>query len=182
MDITWRMRMLLRLGVGLLGMCLTAIPGDAADYLGVAVGDKLAQVGVSGFGGPAKVLLEGMQGKEVVVVVTGTFIYSGRRKPPGEQDAKYRFGGRYGTGKACLPCEDKKDARLSFQIDGDYREPMKEEFASHTYVYTRKVAPNGEIMFKVADEDYTDNSGDELKVTIFKQPERSRGGRPPQSR
>ena len=170
MGMTRRMQLLLWLGVGLLGMSLTAIPCNAADFLGVAVGDKLAQVGVSGFGGPAKVSLEGMQGKEVVVVVTGTFIYSGRRKPPGEQDAKYRFGGRYGSGKACLPCEDKKNARLSFQIDGDYREPMKEDFASHTYVYTWKVAPNGEITFKVADEDYADNSGDELKATIFKQP------------
>jgi len=170
MTMTRKRGMLFWLGVAILGIFVTANSARAAEYLGVPVGEKLAQVGVSGFGAPAKVSLEGMQGKEVVIVATGTFIYSGRRKPPGEQDAKYRFGGRYGTGKACLPCEDKKNARLSFQIDGDYREPMKEDFASHTYVYTWKVAPNSEITFKVGDEDYADNSGDELKATIFKQP------------
>ncbi len=169
MDMKWRMPVLLWLGAGLLGILFTATPSNAADFLGVSAGDRLAQVEVSGSGSAAKVSLDGMQGKEVFILVTGAFIYSGRRRPPGEQDAKYRFGGRYGTEKACLPCEDKKNARLSFQIDGDYREPMKEDFASHTYVYTWKVAPNGEITFKVADEDYADNAG-ELKVTIFKQP------------
>ncbi len=150
---------------------LTEMPARGAEFLGVPVGDKLAQVEVSADGRMAKASLPVMADKDVIIVVTGSFIYSGRRRPPGEQDAKYRFRGRFGYGsdKVCLPCDDKRNARLSFQIDGDYHEPVKEDSASHTYVYRWKVPANGEVTFKIADEDYADNSGG-LEASIFKLP------------
>ena len=157
-----------RLLAALIWFSLPVAPVDAAEFLGIPVGERLTQLEVSSIGAAAKTSLQGMADKEVIIVVKGSFIYSGRR-PPGEQDAKYRFGGRYGSDKVCLPCEDKTKASVSFQIDGDYREPMKEDFPSHTYVYVWKVPSNGEITFKIADDNYTDNRGG-LEVSVFRQP------------
>ncbi|MDR7519703.1 MAG: hypothetical protein QN131_13850 [Armatimonadota bacterium] len=105
-------------------------------------------------------------GQEVVVVVRGQFVYSQRPGfPLGRQDAKYRWGSRH-PDKVCLPCSDPSREDVSFVIDGGYREPTREDFESHTYVYVHRVHESGLIRFQIRDDNYADNMG-ELQVTIY---------------
>lgn len=145
---------------------VTAQPVTAEEALGVRVGSMIGEVTVSARGEVRTVTLTRYAGQEVVVVVRGQFVYSQRPGfPLGRQDAKYRWGSRH-PDKVCLPCSDPSREDVSFVIDGRYREPTREDFESHTYVYVYRVHGSGMIRFQVRDDDYTDNMG-ALQVTIY---------------
>jgi hypothetical protein len=141
-------------------------PAVTDEVLGVRVGPKIVEVTVPASGAVRTVSLTKYSGQEVVIVVRGQFVYSQRPGfPLGRQDAKYRWGSRH-PDKVCLPCSDPSREDVSFVIDGKYREPTKEDFASHTYVYLYRVSDSGTIWFQIRDDNYTDNMG-ELQVTIL---------------
>jgi len=103
-----------------------------------------------------------------MIVARGTFVYSQRPGfPRGQQDAKYRWGSRLPPGaRVCLPCTDPMASNLSFVIDDRYREPTREDFDSHTYVYVYRVAATGAIRFQILDDNYVDNIGS-LQVEVY---------------
>ena len=135
------------------------------EILGIRVGQRLAEVTVPSTGAMRSVPLPQAAGREVAIVVRGQFIYSQRPGfPLGRQDAKYRWGSRH-PDKVCLPCTDPAREDVSFVIDGRYREPAREDFESHTYLYLYRVRETGTVSFQIRDDMYDDNSG-ALLVTI----------------
>jgi len=143
-------------------------PGTG-EVLGVRLGPQLAEVTVPASGEVREATLLRHVGQEVVLVVRGAFVYSQRPGfPPGQQDAKYRWGSRLAPGaKVCPPCTDPNVGEaVSFVIDGRYREPLREDFGTHTYVYVHRVAPSGAISFQIRDDNYMDNRGG-LQVVVY---------------
>ena len=135
------------------------------EVLGVKVGASIAEVTVPATGAARTVAVPRHAGQELVIVVAGQFVYSQRPGfPLGQQDAKYRWGSR-NPGKVCLPCTDPSRESVSFVIDGRYREPTREEFDSHTYVYIHRVQETGVITFQIRDDNFSDNRG-ELHITV----------------
>lgn len=151
------------------GGSVAAQPSAADEVLGVRVGQMVAEAPVPASGALRTVALTNYAGREVVIVVRGQFVYSQRPGfPPGRQDAKYRWGSRH-PDKVCLPCVDPSREDVSFVIDGRYREPTREDFESHTYVYVYRVSDSGVVTFQIRDDIYVDNVG-ELNVTIHGRP------------
>lgn len=151
------------------GIGVAAQPSAADEVLGVRVGQMIAEATVPASGVLRTVALTNYAGREVVIVVRGQFVYSQRPGfPLGRQDAKYRWGSRHPE-KVCLPCVDPSREDVSFVIDGGYREPTREDFESHTYVYVYRVSDSGVVTFQIRDDIYVDNDG-ELKVTIYERP------------
>lgn len=139
-----------------------------SELLGVRLGPKLAEQTVPASGAVRETALPHHAGQEIIIVVQGTFVYSQRPGfPLGQQDAKYRWGSRLSPGeKVCWPCTDPNAESISFVIDGRYREPMREDFPTHTYVYSHRVPPTGVVSFQIRDDNYSDNQGG-LQVTVY---------------
>jgi hypothetical protein len=148
-----------------LAPALAQQPTVSDPALGLAVGPRIAEVSVPATGVVRTAVLIAHAGQGVIVVVRGEFVYSQRPGAPlGRQDAKYRWGSRH-IGRYCL-CDDPNRDSLSLVIDGRYREPEREQFDSHTYVYAYRVGDGGAVAFQIRDDNYSDNTG-ALGVTIY---------------
>jgi hypothetical protein len=161
--VLWRLLIL----VLYLGSGTVAAQGPSEqEVLGVRIGATVAEVTVPANGDVRIVTVERFAGQDVVIVVRGEFVYSQRPGYPlGRQDAKYRWGSRH-PAKVCLPCTDPGNEGLAFVIDGKYREPTREDFDTHTYVYVYRVQASGVLTFQIRDDNYADNFG-ALRVTVY---------------
>ena len=105
---------------------------------------------------------------EVIIVVSGTFDYSGT----GRRDALYRW--HIGKNDHISPCETHKTEgrRYAFVIDGECHLPVEKSRSKQLYVYHHKVGEKGTIKFRINDNLTHDNKG-ELSLRIFAKPDGS---------
>ena len=154
------------LGSVVFGIAIVAsIPADALTFVGVQVGDLLYDNQIDAVGYSSYTVNQLRPRSDVIVVVTGTFVYS----RDGRQDAHYRW--HLGKNDRHSPCDlhASKGRDYAFLIDDRCWSPAYWDFDKHTYVYFFKIGPSGRMMFKINDNKYGDNRRG-LRVRIYTPP------------